>query len=99
MIPAPMPLTESDWHSPYAATLANQLQAIPDILQQSATEIAPHLVVRHLEAISETCHRWLDDFSPTPQAYNLLLVTKQTIFDLMENILAIALDQKIAAST
>jgi len=87
--PAPMPIQEYSSDSPEAQTLASLLQAVPDILQQSATEIAPHLVVLHLEAIAETCHRWLDTLTLTPSACALLLAAKQTIFDLLENTLNI----------
>jgi len=99
--PAPMPMQEYSWDSPEAQTLASLLQAVPDILQQSPMEIAPHLVVLHLEAIAESCHRWLDTITLTPSACALLLVTKQTIFDLLENTLNITAPEslnKIAAS-
>jgi arginyl-tRNA synthetase len=74
---------------PIAEKLDSLLQVVPKILEQSAYEIAPHLVTQHLEAISETCHQWLDSLSLTPPDYALLLVTKQTIFDLLVNILDI----------
>jgi arginyl-tRNA synthetase len=98
LTPAPIPLAECNWDFPDAATLASQLQAVPKILQQSATEIAPHLVCHHLETISETFHRWLDTFSLTPQTCSLLLVTKQTIFDLLENLLTITTPESIEGS-
>ncbi|MEH2073788.1 MAG: DALR anticodon-binding domain-containing protein [Nostoc sp.] len=72
---------------PIAEKLDSLLQAVPQILEHSANEIAPHLVVQHLEAISEICHQWLDSLSLTPPDYALLLATKQTIFDLLVNIL------------
>lgn len=81
------------WESPGAATLANILQAVPKILAQSAAEIAPHLVCRHLEAIAETSFPWLDSLSLNPQNCALLLAAKQTIFELLENVLAIALPE------
>ncbi|MBD2524839.1 hypothetical protein [Nostoc sp. FACHB-133] len=59
----------------------------PNILEQSANEIAPYLVIQHLETISATCHQWLDSLSLIPPDYALLLATKQTIFDLLVNIL------------
>ena len=74
---------------PIAKKLDNLLQAVPKILEQSADEIAPHLVTQHLEVISEVCHKWLDSLESTPPDYTLLLTTKQTIFDLLVNILNI----------
>jgi len=91
--PKLMSLADYVWESPDAATLANLLQAVPKILQQSAAEIAPHLVCRHLEAISETSLPWLDSLSLNPQNCALLLAAKQTIFELLENVLAIALPE------
>ncbi|BAZ48289.1 arginyl-tRNA synthetase [Nostoc sp. NIES-4103] len=41
---------------PIAEKLNSLLQVVPQILEQSANEIAPHLVIQHLEAISEICH-------------------------------------------
>ncbi|MEH2349173.1 MAG: hypothetical protein V7K55_14380 [Nostoc sp.] len=72
---------------PIAEKLDNLLQVIRQILEQSANEIAPYLVIQHLEAISEICHQWLDSLSLIPPDYALLLATKQTIFDLLVNIL------------
>ncbi|MBD2593203.1 hypothetical protein H6G74_02525 [Nostoc spongiaeforme FACHB-130] len=72
---------------PIAEKLNSLLQAVPQILEQSANEIALHFVIQHLEAISETCHQWLDSLSLTPPDYALLLTTKQTIFDVLVNIL------------
>ncbi|WP_041741286.1 DALR anticodon-binding domain-containing protein [Calothrix sp. PCC 6303] len=74
---------------PIAEKLDSLLQVVPKILEQSADEIAPHLLTQHLEAISETCHQWLDSLSLTPPDSTLLLTTKQTIFDLLVNILDI----------
>jgi hypothetical protein len=45
------------------------------------------LVIQHLETISEICHQWLDSLSLKPPDYALLLATKETIFDLLVNIL------------
>lgn len=91
--PKLMSLADYVWESPDAATLANLLQAVPKILEQSAAEIAPHLVCRHLEAISETSLPWLDSLSLNPQNCALLLAAKQTIFELLENVLAIGLPE------
>ena len=88
-----MSLADYVWESPDAATLANLLQAVPKILEQSAAEIAPHLLCRHLEAISETSLPWLDSLSLNPQNYALLLAAKQTIFELLQNVLAIGLPE------
>jgi arginyl-tRNA synthetase len=87
--PSPVPVTESSWDSPHAQTLVTQLQAVPQILQQSAAEVAPHLLCQHLESISNTCHQWCEYLVLTPQNCALLLATKQTIFELLENILTI----------
>ncbi len=89
IIPPLLTLTEYTWDSPLAASLATQLQAVPEIIQQSAKEIAPHLTCHHLEAMSETCHQWLDNMILNPANLALILTAKQTIFDLMENILSI----------
>lgn len=87
--PSPVPLAEYSWDSPHAQTLVSQLQAVPEILQQSAAEIALQKVCHHLEAIANSCHYWCDSLIPTAQDCNLLLATKQTIFDLLENILTL----------
>ncbi len=88
--PTPTPLLEYSWDSAQAQTLVKQLQAVPEILQQSAAEVAPYLLCQHLEAISDTCHQWCSSLEPTTQDCALLLAIKQTIFDLLENILGIA---------
>ncbi|NEP14638.1 MAG: hypothetical protein F6K14_31465 [Symploca sp. SIO2C1] len=87
--PPPIPLTEYSWDSPQTQKLVNQLEALPEILQQSAAEVAPYLLCQHLEAISDTCHQWCNSLEPTTQDCALLLAIKQTIFDLLENILGI----------
>lgn len=87
--PTPMSLAECVWEDANAATLANQVQATPKVLQQSANEIAPHLLCQHLEAVSESCDRWFQSLTLTPLNCALLLATKQTIFDSLENILGI----------
>lgn len=72
---------------PIAEKLDSLLKAVPQILEHSGNEIAPHLVIQHLETISEICHQWLDSLSLKPPDYALLLATKKTIFDLLVNIL------------
>jgi arginyl-tRNA synthetase len=96
--PAPMPLAEYTWDNSHAEKLASLVQAVPEILQQSAAEIAPHLVIRHLEAISDTCHQWCNSIVPTVENCILLLATKQTIFDLLENIFSITAPEPIRAN-
>jgi arginyl-tRNA synthetase len=91
--PAPQPLNECVWNSADAAKLANLLQLTPKILQQSAAEIEPHLICQHLEAISNTCHQWLDSLTLNPQNCALLLTTKQTIFEVLQSILGIKASQ------
>lgn len=71
---------------PMAEKLNSLLQAVPQILERSANEIAPNLVIQHLETIGEFCHKWLDSLESTSPDYTLLLTTKQTIFDLLVNI-------------
>jgi arginyl-tRNA synthetase len=93
--PAPQPLNECVWNSAEAAKLANLLRLTPPILQESAAEIAPHLVCQHLEAIAQTCDRWWADNIPNRQDCALLLAAKQTIFDLLENILEIAAPESL----
>ncbi|MFW6358236.1 MAG: DALR anticodon-binding domain-containing protein, partial [Chroococcales cyanobacterium] len=82
---------EKSWNSPESEALANTLKATPEIIQQSANEIAPHLVISHLETISDRCHPWLDNFALTPENRNLLLATQYILFDLMVNLLEIKL--------
>ncbi|MBD1895749.1 hypothetical protein [Coleofasciculus sp. FACHB-129] len=55
-------------------------------------------MIRHLEAISDTCHQWLNALSLTPDACALLLATKQTIFNLLENVLGITAPEKMAVA-
>jgi arginyl-tRNA synthetase len=93
--PAPQPLNECVWNSAEAAKLANLLQLTPKILQQSAAEIAHHLVCQHLEAIANSCDRSFADNIPNRQDCALLLAAKQTIFDLLENILEIAAPESL----
>jgi arginyl-tRNA synthetase len=87
--PAPMPLAEYTWDNSYAEKLASLLQDVPEILQQSAAEIAPYLLIRHLESIGDTCHQWINSLTLTPQACILLLATQQTLCDLLENVFSI----------
>jgi len=89
MTPTPMLLAEYIWDNANAATLANLVQATTKVIEKSASEIAPHLLCQHLEAISNTCHQWFNSLTLNPQTCTLLLATKQTIFALLENILGI----------
>ncbi|MBD2094450.1 hypothetical protein H6F90_04700 [Trichocoleus sp. FACHB-591] len=82
-------IAESSWGSPHAEKLANQLRSTSTVLQQAAAEIAPHLVCQHLESISAICHQWLENIELTQQGCTLLLAAKQTIYELLENILEI----------
>ncbi|MEG4319220.1 MULTISPECIES: hypothetical protein [unclassified Microcoleus] len=94
--PAPMPLAEYTWDNSSAEKLAILLQAVPEILQQSAAEIAPNLLICHLEAIGDICHQWINSISLTPQACVLLLATQQTLFDLLENVFSIQTPELVA---
>ena len=96
--PAPILLAEYTWDNSHAKKLASLVQAVPEILEQSAAEIAPHLVIRHLEAISDTCNKWSNSLVPTVQNCALLLATKQTIFEVMENIFSITAPEPIRAN-
>ncbi|MEP0873682.1 DALR anticodon-binding domain-containing protein [Trichocoleus desertorum AS-A10] len=82
-------IAESFWDSLHAEKLADQLQSTSTVLQQAAAEIAPHLVCQHLESISAICHQWLENIELTQQVCMLLLAAKQTIYELLENILEI----------
>ncbi len=93
--PAPQPINECVWNSAEAAKLAKLLQLTPKILKQSAAESAPHLVCQHLEAIANSCDRSFADNIPNRQDCALLLAAKQTIFDLLENILEIAAPESL----
>lgn len=95
MTPTPLSLSELTWEDANATTLANQIQATAKVLEQSASEIAPHLVCQHLEAICDSCDRWLKSLSLNPHNCTLLWATKQTIFDLLENILGIKAPEPI----
>ncbi len=96
--PAATPIAECSWNSPHAEKLASQLQAAPKILSQSITDIALYRLVHYIETISEICHQWCDSLSLTPQACNLLLATKQTLFDLLENILTVTAPEPLLAT-
>ncbi len=49
-------LADCIWENAHASTLANQIQATSEVLQQSAREVAPPKLCQHLEAVSNTCH-------------------------------------------
>lgn len=71
--PKVMSLADYVWEFPDAATLANLLQAVPKILEQSAAETSPHLVCRHLEAIATAHYK---KFTTAPQLFPLLASSK-----------------------
>lgn len=96
--PAATPIAKCSWNSPHAEKLASQLQAAPKILSQSITDIALYRLVHYIETISEICHQWCDSLSLTLQACNLLLATKQTLFDLLENILTVTAPEPLLAT-
>ena len=93
--PAPQPLNECVWNSADAAKLANLLQLTPKIVQQSAAEIEPHLICQHLEAIAQICEGFFGKIIRTQQDYALVLAAKQTIFDLLKNILEITVPESV----
>jgi len=82
-------LEELVWEDENAAALVQQIQATPNILQASADAISGHLLCQHLEKISDICEKWCMELNPTTQDCSLLLVTKQTLFDLLESVLGI----------
>lgn len=84
------PLAELNWEDENADKLAKLLQSTPEVLQRSAVEIAPYLLCQHLEAISNTYYQWSTQLKPTEDDCILLIETKQTLFDLLENILQIS---------
>lgn len=81
---APESLEKLTWESADAATLASLIQATPKVLQQSSNELAPHLICRHLEMISQVCSQWFEALRLTPQTYLLLLNIKETMLELLE---------------
>lgn len=70
-------------------TLIHQLQSTPQILEQSAKELAPHLLCHHLEALSETCESWFQSLTLDAETCILLLKIKQVFFEVLQNILKI----------
>ncbi len=88
-----MKLTDYRWDNYQAANLVRQLQAIPTIVQQSAKEIAPHLVIHHLELISDLFHKWSESLTPTLSDCVLLLTTRQRIFVLLETVFEISVPE------
>ncbi len=89
ILPPPLPLSEYFWDSSNTETLVSQIQLAPQVLAKSAAEIAPHLLIHHLEILSQTCHKWLESINLTQQNCALLLATKQIISDWLEQILTI----------
>lgn len=87
--PSPLPLAEYDWDSIHAQKLVSDIQAIPQVLSQSATEVAPHLLIQHLESISKTFHQWLSLIDLSLQNCVLLLAIRQSISYVLESLLGI----------
>ena len=96
--PPLLSLSKYDWDAIHAQELVNQIQAVPQVLSQSAAELAPHLVIHHLEAISQTCYLWLNSIDLTQQNCALLLATKQVFFDLLENTLTIQAPEALGSN-
>jgi arginyl-tRNA synthetase len=90
ILPKPLPLSEYKWDSKISDRLAQQIQLSPQILQQSAREIAPYLICRYLETTANLCHQSLESAPLTPQSCALFLAVKQTIVYLLETILNIS---------
>lgn len=66
------------------------IELTPTILQQSADQIAPHLICLHLERVSELCDRWFDQaIELTSFTSSLLLAVQRTTGKLMNEILTI----------
>lgn len=84
-------LSDIDWQDPNPQKLAQLLQTVPNIIEQSAKEIAPHLITQHLENISDVCYTWFAALTPTIETYILLVNLRNTFYELMTEILGISL--------
>lgn len=81
--------SENPGDNPHTLTLTHQLQSTSQILEQSAKELAPHLLCQHLETLSETCELWFKSLTLDAENCTLLLKVKQTFFDILQNVLEI----------
>ncbi len=72
------------WESTDAAKLASLVESTPKILEQSSTELAPNLICRHLEIISQICSQWFETLNLSQQTYLLLSKIKETMQELLE---------------
>jgi arginyl-tRNA synthetase len=84
-------LSDIDWQDPNSQKLAQLLKTVPNIIEQSAKEIAPHLITQHLENISNVCYAWFNALNPTIETYILLVNLRNTFYELMVEILGISL--------
>ncbi|MCW6038916.1 hypothetical protein K4A83_22065 [Spirulina subsalsa FACHB-351] len=74
-------------------TLIHQIQSTPQILEQSANQLAPHLLCHHLEALSETCQLWFETLTLDAETYILLVKIKQVFFEIVQNILKVKITE------
>ncbi|KOR34018.1 hypothetical protein AM228_26455 [Planktothricoides sp. SR001] len=81
--------SENPGDNPHTLTLTHQLQSTPQILEQSAKELAPNLLCQHLETLRETCELWFKSLTLDAENCTLLLKVKQTFFDILQNVLKI----------
>jgi arginyl-tRNA synthetase len=84
-------LSDIDWQDPNSEKLAQLIQAVPNTIEQSAKEIAPHLITQHIESISDICYAWFTSLTPTLETYILLVNLRNTFYELMTEILGISL--------
>jgi len=78
---------------PTTDKLAHLLQTVPNIIQQSALEIAPHLITQHLENISDAFYSWFTSLTPTLETCILLLNLRNTFYELLTDILDISVSR------
>ncbi len=82
-------LEDITWKYSLATQIVDLLTATPQIIQQSADELAPHLICKHIEKICESGDRWLNVFDSTPDNCLLLATTHKILKDLWVNILGL----------
>jgi len=78
---------------PTTDKLVHLLQTVPNIIQQSALEIAPHLITQHLENISDAFYSWFTSLTPTLETCILLLNLRNTFYELLTDILDISVSR------
>ncbi|ELS32776.1 MULTISPECIES: hypothetical protein [Pseudanabaena] len=84
-------LSDITWQDPNSEKLTQLVQTVPNIIEQSAKGIDPHLITQHLENISNVCYAWFTTLAPTLETYILLVNLRNTFYELMIEILGISL--------